>query len=307
MQWMELILKTQPEDLNRLCGLLDEDGSFQYMIEDSRDFQEFVDENRQFWGMVDAGLAEHYADICQIKIYVENDALLSQKIEKLTALTGIDPEQNLLPEQNWDDAWKENYDVEPVGCRLEIVPHWLEPSGERIPIILDPGLTFGTGYHPTTRMCLSVLEQLAVEGKTVLDIGCGSGILSIGALRLGASAVTGCDIDESSPKAAMENAAFNGYDESRFRVYLGDILRDKRMKKQIEGTYDLVLANMVADVVIPLAPVFSEYMGPDSSLLVSGIVAERADEVRASLERSGLIIKEHLSEEEWNTYLCRVQ
>ena len=99
MQWMELILKTQPEDLNRLCGLLDEDGSFQYMIEDSRDFQEFVDENRQFWGMVDAGLAEHYADICQIKIYAENDALLSKKIEQLTALTGIDPEQNLLPEQ----------------------------------------------------------------------------------------------------------------------------------------------------------------------------------------------------------------
>ena len=105
----------------------------------------------------------------------------------------------------------------------------------------------------------------------------------------------------------MENAAFNGYDNSRFRVYLGDILRDKQMKKQIEGIYDIVLANMVADVVIPLSPVFSDYMGPDSSLLVSGIVAERADEVRDALERSGLIVKEHLSEEEWNTYLCQIQ
>ena len=307
MQWMELVLKTQPENLNRLCSILDEDGSFQYMIEDSRDFQEFVDENRQFWGMVDAGLAEHYADICQLKIYVENDALLSQKIRQLTELTGIEPEQNLLPEQDWEEAWKENYAVEPVGSSLEIVPHWLAPSGDRLPIILDPGLTFGTGYHPTTRMCLSLLEQIPVEGKTVLDIGCGSGILSIGALRLGAASVVGCDIDESSPKAAMENAAFNGYDESRFQVYLGDILRDKRMKKQIEGTYDLVLANMVADVVIPLSPVFSEYMGPDSSLLVSGIVAERTEEVCHALENSGLIIREHRSEEEWNSYLCQTR
>ena len=305
MQWMELILKTQPEELNRLCGILDADGSFQYMIEDSRDFQEFVDENRQFWGMVDAGLAEHYADICQIKIYAENDALLSQKITHLTALTGIEPEQNLLPEQDLDDAWKDNYAVEPVGSRLEIVPHWLTPSGDRIPIILDPGLTFGTGYHPTTQMCLSLLEQLPTEGKTVLDIGCGSGILSIGALRLGAASVVGCDIDESSPKAAMENASFNNFDESRFQVYLGDILRDKGLKKHIEGTYDLVLANMVADVVIPLSPVFSEYMGPDSYLLVSGIVAERAEEVCRALENSGLIIREHRSKEEWNTYLCQ--
>ena len=293
MQWMELVLKTQPENLNRLCSILDEDGSFQYMIEDSRDFQEFVDENRQFWGMVDAGLAEHYADICQLKIYVENDALLSQKIRQLTELTGIEPEQNLLPEQDWDEAWKENYAVEPVGSSLEIVPHWLAPSGNRLPIILDPGLTFGTGYHPTTRMCLSLLEQIPVEGKTVLDIG--------------AASVVGCDIDESSPKAAMENAAFNGYDESRFQVYLGDILRDKRMKKQIEGTYDLVLANMVADVVIPLSPVFSEYMGPDSYLLVSGIVAERTEEVCHALENSGLIIREHRSEEEWNSYLCQAR
>ena len=307
MQWMELVLKTQPENLNRLCSILDEDGSFQYMIEDSRDFQEFVDENRQFWGMVDAGLAEHYADICQLKIYVENDALLSQKIRQLTELTGIEPEQNLLPEQDWEEAWKENYAVEPVGSSLEIVPHWLAPSGDRLPIILDPGLTFGTGYHPTTRMCLSLLEQIPVEGKTVLDIGCGSGILSIGALRLGAASVVGCDIDESSPKAAMENAAFNGYDESRFQVYLGDILRDKRMKKQIEGTYDLVLANMVADVVIPLSPVFSEYMRPDSYLLVSGIVAERTEEVCHALENSGLIIREHRSEEEWNSYLCQTR
>jgi ribosomal protein L11 methyltransferase len=105
----------------------------------------------------------------------------------------------------------------------------------------------------------------------------------------------------------MENAAFNGYDESRFQVYLGDILRDKRMKKQIEGTYDLVLANMVADVVIPLSPVFSEYMGPDSYLLVSGIVAERTEEVCHALENSGLIIREHRSEEEWNSYLCQTR
>ena len=113
MQWMELVLKTQPENLNRLCSILDEDRSFQYMIEDSRDFQEFVDENRQFWGMVDAGLAEHYADICQLKIYVENDALLSQKIRQLTELTGIEPEQNLLPEQDWDGA---NGTVKVAAC-----------------------------------------------------------------------------------------------------------------------------------------------------------------------------------------------
>ena len=155
-------------------------------------------------------------------------------------------------------------------------------------------------------MCLARMETLPLQGASVLDIGCGSGILSIGALRLGASFVIGCDIDESSPKAAMENAAFNGYDESSFRVFLGDILRDKRLKKQVAGTYDLVLANMVADVVIPLSPVFSEYMSPSSSLLVSGIVAERTKEVEQALLEHGLTIDEHIRVEEWNTYLCRL-
>lgn len=304
MQWMELILKTQPENLNGLCRTLDENGTFQYIIEDSRDFQDFVEENRQFWGMVDQDLAEHYSDVCQIKIYIEADNLLAKRVSQLIALTGITPEKNLLPEQNWEDAWKDNYAVEPVGNSFEIVPVWLSPSADRIPVIIDPGLTFGTGYHPTTRMCLEKMEQMELYKKTVLDIGCGSGILGIGALRLGANSVTGCDIDESSPKAALQNAGYNGYDETRFHVYVGDILHDKKMKEQISGSYDLVLANLVADVVIPLSLLFKNYMKSDGYLLISGIIEDRTSEVELALENAGLDICEKITVDEWNSYLC---
>lgn len=304
MDWIELILKTEPENLNTLCSALDELGNYQYIIEDSQDFQHFVEENRQFWGMVDKDLAEHYADVSQVKIYVEDNEELPVIINQITEATGIIPEQSRLEETNWDEAWKENYAVEPIGEHFEIVPMWLCPSGGRLPIIMNPGLTFGTGYHPTTQMCLMEMEQMDLSGKTVLDIGCGSGILSIGALRLGAADIVGCDIDESVPSIAMENAGYNGYNESSFHVFCGDILKDRNLKKQVAGTYDLILANLVADVVIPLSPALPDFMDSNSILIISGIHRDRIDEVISSVEAVGIKIQKKRSIDEWNTLYC---
>lgn len=304
MDWIELILKTEPDKLNALCNTLDELGAYQYIIEDSRDFHEFVEENRQFWGMVDEDLAEHYADVSQVKIYVEDDEKLPSVIHQIAEATGITPEQSRLEQTNWDEAWKENYNIQPVGDHFEIVPVWLSPTGDRLPIIMNPGLTFGTGYHPTTQMCLSEMEGLDLKGKSVLDIGCGSGILSIGALRLGAADVVGCDIDESVPSIAMENAGYNGYDSSSFHVYCGDILKDKALKRKISRTYDLILGNLVADVVIPLSTALPDFMNPTSILIISGIHKDRITEVISCLENTGIIIQKKRSIEEWNTLYC---
>lgn len=304
MDWIELLLKTEPENLSALCSALDALGEYQYIVEDSRDFQTFVEENRQFWGMVDDALAEQYADVSQVKIYVEDSEDLPTVIRQITEATGIVPEQAHLEATDWEDAWKENYAVEPVGDRFEIVPVWCSPSGERLPIIMNPGLTFGTGYHPTTQMCLCEMEEMDLSGKNVLDIGCGSGILSIGALRLGAGDVVGCDIDESVPSIAMENAGYNGYDAEKFHVYCGDILKDRLLKKQVAGTYDLILANLVADVILPLSPALPEYMDSRSVLIVSGLSADRLDEVIQVLEAADIVIQKKCSIEEWNTLYC---
>ena len=174
-----------------------------------------------------------------------------------------------------------------------------------MPLILETGLTFGTGSHATTRLCLTALEKLAGPGQRVLDLGCGSGILSIAALKLGADTALAVDIDDKCLDVAYENAAMNGIGRDRYTVLAGDILTDEALKARIGGGYDIVLANIVADVIIALAPAVRPLLKAGGYFLCSGIIDDRAEEVAGKLRSAGLTIQETYSADGWFSYLCR--
>ena len=221
---------------------------------------------------------------------------------------GYAVETRVIADEDWENNWKQYYKPLPIGEKLVVVPAWEEqPADGRIPLRLDPGLIFGTGSHATTRMCLEAIETLAGSGKRVLDLGCGSGILSIGALVLGCKEAVGCDIDPKAPDVAMDNAALNGIGADRFRVYAGDILSDQGMRASLGRNFDIVLANIVADVILPLAPLSREFLAPGGTFVTSGIIDGRQDEIEHALKKAGYSIEKHYCEEEWHCFVCSVR
>ena len=175
--------------------------------------------------------------------------------------------------------------------RLLVIPDWEEAeAGGRVALRMNPGLIFGTGGHATTRLCLESLERLVEPGMRVLDLGCGSGILSIAALLLGAESAFGCDIDDKAVDVAYENAALNGIGRDRYTVRAGDVLSDKKLRAEMGGGYDIVAANIVADVIIALSGTVRALMAPEGHFLCSGNIDERAGEVREKLEENGFAI-----------------
>ena len=199
-----------------------------------------------------------------------------------------------------------------IGERLLVIPEWEQENVKgqakyagKVPLILEPGLTFGTGSHATTRLCLTALEEAVHGGETVLDLGCGSGILSIAALRLGAASAKAVDIDDKCLTVAYENAALNGIGKDRYTVLVGDVLSNGALRETLGGGYDVVVANIVADVIIGLAPMVRQFLKPGGLFLCSGIIDTRAEEVADALRQNGWEIETTRSGEGWYSYACR--
>ncbi len=202
-----------------------------------------------------------------------------------------------VQQEDWQNAWKKYYHAMDIGSRLAIVPGWETYDTDRIRITMDPGLAFGTGTHETTALCLELLDSLVQGGERVLDVGTGSGILAIAALKLGAREADGVDIDPMCVRTAGENAERNGVD-GRFRVLVGD-LSDKA-----EGVYDIITANIVAAAILSLAPAVPALMAPGAKFICSGIIDERKGEVLAGLQASGLRPVEIKEKRGWVCILC---
>jgi ribosomal protein L11 methyltransferase len=209
---------------------------------------------------------------------------------------------NTVAEEDWADNWKQYFKPLMVGDRLLIKPSWEEvaDAGGRVTLEIDPASSFGTGAHHTTQLCLTELERLQTVDAKVLDMGCGSGILGIAAALLGADRVTMVDIDENAVKTAGENARKNGIDASKLLLLSGDVTGDAALEKQIGGGYDIVLANIVADVILGMRRKLAAALRPGGSLVVSGILEERADEVAGGLEQCGLTILRRASQGGWS-------
>ena len=255
---------------------------------------------------MDEALNERFSGLSRVKFYLQDDEAGQNQLAEIRSALGREIEIGYLDDQDWENSWKAAYEPLPIGEKLLIVPEWMDVDAEgRTALRLEPGLAFGTGSHETTRMCLQALEDYAEPGKRVLDLGCGSGILAIGALVLGCGSAVGCDIDPKAPDAARDNAALNGIGEDRFKVYAGDVLSDEGMRRFLGTGYDIVFANIVADVILPLSGFVRRFMGENGVLICSGIIDYRADEVRETLQRSGFEVLRHLNENEWHAFVCR--
>ena len=306
-RWLEVTLPVPADRLERVCDILTVNGMAGLVVEEEGDFLRFLEQNRQYWDYVDEGLAARMKGASRVKFYVpDSEEGQKQLRQYLAGLEDHEPQTVSLREEDWATSWQKYYQPIPVGKRVYIVPDWMRgepvPDG-RTPLYLNPGLTFGTGAHPTTQLCLELLEEVLQSGDKVLDLGCGSGILAIAALALGASRAVGVDIDPKAADVAFENAALNGVGPDRLSVYAGDVLSDKKLAAKLgPGQNRVVLANIVADVIIPLSAKAGEFMTPDGVFLTSGVIDGREDEVRAALEANGFAVVKHLERGGWHAF-----
>ena len=306
MQWIEVSVPTRSDEIDDVCAQLAELGAGGMVVEDETDFQQFLEQNHQYWDYVDDALEAQFRGVSRIKFYLADDDGGRAQLETIRAGIGRELTTATVRDSDWENNWRQYYQPIEVGERLVVVPEWLDaPADGRLPLRLDPGLIFGTGSHATTRLCLQALEQHIHGGEKVLDLGCGSGILSIAALLLGAKDAFACDIDDKCVGVAYENAELNGVGKEHYTVRAGDVLSDKRLQKEFGGDYDVIVANIVADVIIALAPQVGKLLKKGGVFLCSGIIDDRADEVREKLVEAGWTIEETRSSEGWFSYLCR--
>ena len=304
MRWIEVCINTPGDEIDARCEELAALGAGGFVIENEEDFREFLENNHQYWDYVDKELEDSFSGVSRIKTYLADDEDGRAILASIRSACG-EVTVSFVEDSDWENNWREYYKPIEIGEKLVVVPEWEEiPADGRIPLRLDPGLIFGTGSHPTTRMCLAALERYAAPGKRVLDLGCGSGILAIGALNLGCESAVGCDIDPKAPDVACANAALNDIGAERFRVYAGDILSDASMRRTLDGGYDIVLANIVSDVIIPLSAIAGAFLAEGGVFITSGIIEGRQDEVAAALRANGFSIRAHHCEEEWHCFEC---
>ncbi len=308
MAWLEITIDTHASQIESVATALTAAGFADLVLEDQAEFETFLEENRAYWDYIDESLQEKLQGLSHIKLYLEDTdtagmARLDLALEKLGLSKTVAP----LPETNWEESWKENYPAVPVGEKLIVLPYWqVEDTQGRIPVILDPGLTFGTGAHPSTQMVMRTMEAVVPPGARCLDLGSGSGILSIAALRLGAQSCIGIDIDPKAEDIARENAAYNGFASPEFTALTGNVTEDRTLMDRLaQEQYDVVLVNIVADVIIGLAPVLPHFLGENTTVICSGILDSRLADVTAALEQAGLVITGQLAQEDWRCLQAR--
>ena len=302
MAWLEITIDTTSEKINTVVTHLTARGFADLVIEDQEEFETFLEDNRAYWDYIDEDLQEKLQGLSHIKIYLEDtDTAGMDRLEAAVNELKLPMHVKALEETNWEESWKDNYPPQEIGNKIVILPYWLAgQEGDRLPVILDPGLTFGTGAHPTTQMVVETMEELIQPGFACLDLGSGSGILSLCALRLGAQSAVGIDIDPKAEGIARENAAYNGFASPEFTALTGNVTEDAELMNSLAAKeYDIVLVNIVADVIIGLSPVLPNFLTERSTLICSGILDVRLDEVLEALEKAGLTVTAVKEKEDW--------
>ena len=309
MAWLEITLNAPQGAVNALQTALTGLGFEDLCIEDQQEFETFLEENREYWDYIDESLEQKLQGLSRVKLYLEDteeDRL--DLLRRFAEGKGYPMTVDTLPDTNWEESWKDNYPPQEVGNTLVVLPYWLADTYEtdRKKVILDPGLTFGTGAHPSTQMVMETMEERVKPGDHCLDLGSGSGILSVTALRLGAESAIGVDIDPKAEDIARENAGYNGFGAPEFTALTGNVTEDKALMDRLaQREYDVVLVNIVADVIIGLSPVLPEFLTEKTSLILSGILDSRLPDVLGALQKAGLTVTGIREKEEWRCVTAR--
>ena len=308
MAWLEITIDTDSDRIEQVAAGLTARGFSELVMEDQQEFETFLEENRAYWDYIDEEFQQKLQGLSHIKLYLEDtDQEGLSRLEAAVKELDVAMTVASMPETDWEESWKENYPSVEVGRNLIVVPYWdAENTGGRLPVVLDPGLTFGTGAHPSTQMVMEAMEECIHPGAVCLDLGSGSGILSITALRLGAASAIGVDIDPKAESIARENAGYNGFAAPEFTALTGNVTEDTALMGQLSGSdYDVVLVNIVADVIIGLAPVLPDFLTEKSTLICSGILDTRLSDVTAALTKAGLTVTGVRSKEDWRCVTAR--
>lgn len=321
MKWIEITVFTSEEGIDAVCGRLAMLGVDQVAIEQGQtEIEAFLRETAKYWDFADPDAL--FPDEPCVKAYIadieENAALAGAVRSSFTELKRVDGDallgslrvvSRVVDDEDWANSWKANYKPFGVGEKLLIRPSWENDydSEGRLVLSLDPGMAFGSGTHQTTRMCLEAIERYGKPGGEALDLGCGSGILAIAALTLGARRALLVDIDPVAEKVAAENARMNGIGGERYEIQIGDVLTDRSLMERVcMRKYDLVTANIVASVVVALIPRVRGLLREDGTFIASGIIGERLPEVLAALEENGFELVEVNEDEDWRQVAARI-
>ena len=315
MKWIAVKIYTSREGIDPLTGRLYCLGVGGVQIEDSADFEEFIETKTPNWDYIDESL--EYLHNCETSVtaYLTDDEAGANQLalirEGVGAMRILDTEHKFgdlrievegRDDEEWVNNWKQYYKPFEVGERVLVCPEWekLEQHTDRVVLTLNPGHLFGTGTHYSTRMCLERIEQNIHGGEKALDLGCGSGILAILALLLGAESATAVDIDAAAPQVVGENLALNAIDTDRCRVLVGDVLDEDGFAEALGDDFDVVVANIVADVIIALAPAAYRHARPGAVFITSGIIEEREEPVMQAILDAGFELVEPMRQGGWS-------
>ena len=305
MDWTEVCIRISAAAVDEAAAIANMVVPYGIYIEDYSDLEQGAREIARI-DLIDEDLLAKERDTALIHLYISPEENPAEAIaflrERYTAV-GIDHavDSNNVREEDWANNWKKYFKPLPVGEKILICPSWetAENPDNRAVLSIDPGMAFGTGGHDTTRLVLETLEKYVTDGVDFLDVGCGSGILSIAACLLGAGRALGIDIDALAVKTAIENGELNGLTAPKYEIRLGDLARD------VDGTFPVIAANIVADAIIMLSPAIPALLAEDGVYIVSGIIDTREQDVLAALDNCGFTVVERREHGGWICLVCK--
>ncbi|QSX06619.1 50S ribosomal protein L11 methyltransferase [Sedimentibacter sp. zth1] len=315
MKFNEIIIETTSQGLEILNAILLKLDITEVIIEDASVFEEFLESKTMNWDYYDESLNNMKNCPSRVKLYLNEDEqgekqllALKSEIDNLKNDSfGIDMgslnlQMNTVNDEDWANNWKQFFKPFEVGKHIIIKPTWetVENDTDRVVLEIDPGASFGTGQHFTTQLCIEQIEKYIKKDMKILDMGCGSGILSIASILLGAKNVVGVDIDENAVRIARENALVNGIHEDKFTTYCGNVIEDERLQDTIGyNQYDMIAVNIIADIIIAMSDSFPKFLKQGGILVTSGIIEKYVDKVKETLKNIGFEILETRQKEDW--------
>ncbi len=313
MNWTEVDIFTTTAGIEIVCSKLMDIGIKGFVIKDAEDFNEFLENKEGNWDYLEDDLMKLSECETTITVYIPENNQGSEMLVSINSMlkklheNDINNEYGRLQtqfanvkEEDWANNWKQYFKPMNVGKKLLVKPSWEDAAdNSRVILEIDPASSFGSGQHYTTKLCLEYLDELDLKNKKILDLGCGSGILSIAAMLLGAESAVAVDIEENAMKTASENATINHIPAEKYTAMCGNVISDPELVEKIGSGYDIITANIVADILIAMKELFYKFLNPDGTLIISGIISERKDEVTDAVEAAGFRICDVREQNDW--------